>query len=532
MTIERGIWDGGAFRSTEGDWNTRHPGVPNWVAANAVRVHLLRTKSGLASRLFTFTPDKIAADSTATKGQASGTEVAPFAIPVCDILDRRAEYYGETDEREICHGDIAFGDSARHDTGSGFLRPGWSWQPCNESKYSSSRWDADFGRGYFASEDDFSTWLAGADSACRAATCPTCGQCPVWPVDTASSSGKYCFSVGGVTGAGYSYSFPTGFLNSGFFPMPSEFVQADGNGWRSGQDHFGVVGLPGLDATATQSTIRTQVESLLYSSLNPNTTTRLGDTFRILGSGLTTAELDSRIWQVISGIKDRDHTEIGLTELGTVDRNLGIFEAPIGFSASPSTPPSDWACDTLPCPPDPAMDAGSTAVWSMSLNHGLDGPEAGMCHSHWYNYDPATMRVGAERTMHFWPKWVARAELKKEADAKDDTPVWDAVVPVIADPGSDAASCNSPDQFHTPPPDPSREMMVIGFMHLYIYDVDIGQTPGPPEFTFPNGVKKTVQNWSFPAGQCNTVRGRLRCDRRFIPDSNVDSDYAAVHLIK
>ncbi|NMC63720.1 MAG: hypothetical protein GYA55_11210, partial [SAR324 cluster bacterium] len=99
----------GKFESFEGSWQERHPGMPNFMAFNAVRVTLVMKKSINANtRVGRFLYTK--ANATAVVSLPKLLPTAPMAIHVCALLDDTGDY----NPTDLCLADRLFTATSQH----------------------------------------------------------------------------------------------------------------------------------------------------------------------------------------------------------------------------------------------------------------------------------------------------------------------------------------------------------------------------------------------------------------------------------
>lgn len=111
VRIERGILYGnGDFVSTEGTWGNQHPQAARHLVANSVQVQISRPQ--LIPFKFFFGADaySISVRSLAVNGQSVQVPIAPFALPLCALVDADVIAPGP----ELCRGDRYFTATARH----------------------------------------------------------------------------------------------------------------------------------------------------------------------------------------------------------------------------------------------------------------------------------------------------------------------------------------------------------------------------------------------------------------------------------
>lgn len=135
VTVERGFWlagtgGPGSFVSFE---TAGFPGVPKFAVTNAVRVTISRTNvqpllSSLIPGTGTWRADT---QATALASEVRAVDTAPFAIPVCSLIDST----GEFNPSATCTADRVFTSADRYcpigDPNCGIL-PGWTYDPLTE----------------------------------------------------------------------------------------------------------------------------------------------------------------------------------------------------------------------------------------------------------------------------------------------------------------------------------------------------------------------------------------------------------------
>ena len=93
------------FESFENDWQVTRPGIPIHVAANSVRIRIeVSNFATLFSAAFSAGEGQVSVLATALVGDQDPVEVAPFALPVCSLLDSD----GEFKTKELARGDRIF----------------------------------------------------------------------------------------------------------------------------------------------------------------------------------------------------------------------------------------------------------------------------------------------------------------------------------------------------------------------------------------------------------------------------------------
>ncbi len=80
------------------DWNARQGATPNFMASNAVYVRIDLKDTGTLASLFSrfgFVTQSFSVQAVALAGETAPTNVAPFAIPLCALLDNNGEFIPE-----------------------------------------------------------------------------------------------------------------------------------------------------------------------------------------------------------------------------------------------------------------------------------------------------------------------------------------------------------------------------------------------------------------------------------------------------
>lgn len=293
ITVERG-WKHGtnAFEPMEGGWQAQHPGVPVFVAANAVRITLERPQTSIIDSLLGSGDYSLSASATAVAERSASFCAAPLAVPVCALIDDSSgDYYGDGDAKELCYGDRVFAQADRYCAGGDCTAmPSIPYTMC-DANYQSA-YDSDTTL-FFPDADSYNTWLQSKYSS------P-----PVF-----SDPGQYCHVRHGV-------------------PINRTHDQPDW-GWNGQQrftaasDHYGVVGLPRDVVPADPGLFELEIQNVLQQS-DSCEQTELGRRFSVLEGGLQTPLSEDVIWDaIVDNIDptiDENHPEFGQSGLGTLDR--------------------------------------------------------------------------------------------------------------------------------------------------------------------------------------------------------------------
>ncbi len=128
IDIERGRWVDETFSSFEEDWQRLHPGIPAAVAANAVRVRM--RIPALVPLLSWFGAPSLPVEvhSVALARANRPVRAAPFAIPVCSLLNNQGEFLTS----KLCIADRLITGAQRYCTATNpncNIVPDFSWDP-------------------------------------------------------------------------------------------------------------------------------------------------------------------------------------------------------------------------------------------------------------------------------------------------------------------------------------------------------------------------------------------------------------------
>lgn len=111
VQVERGILQGdGDFVSTEGDWSDRHPQAFRHLVTNSVQVRIQRPQLLPFGFFYNADSYSISVTSLAVNGQSVRVPIAPFALPLCALVDAGTI----APSTELCRGDRYFTATGRH----------------------------------------------------------------------------------------------------------------------------------------------------------------------------------------------------------------------------------------------------------------------------------------------------------------------------------------------------------------------------------------------------------------------------------
>lgn len=274
-------------------------------------------------------------------------------------------------------------------------------------------------------------------------------------------------------------------------------------------DHFGVVGLPESAGVVSEDKIR---NNILDSPTSPCVSASIGERFKVLEPGLTERATDHVLWHQISdGFLSNDQNHVAYSD---VFQNTTVgTKTPIGVRSCAGPGPNN-VC--------------RTTMFGRDSNGGQPG--YGACNSRRYVFNG--VRAGeylfnACDGNGFQPSANLDSIFTPAADS--NTTLWKVKIPIIAEVGSQAASCKGMNgSSDDPQVDAAKDYVVIGFTEADIFDTDIGwDPPVAPTNVEPNVCGAILENWGFnetgdsttSGGPCDLVRGRTTCDNVFIASS-------------
>lgn len=475
VTVERGRWWPRGLPSTantdavfesfdrlEGvPWSDEHPGIPVFLAANAVRVSVLRKQVGRFFGLSGSSSYELLGTAVATGGDVDRIMAAPFALPACALLDPRGEFSARancTYRRYFARAD-RYCSAANDNDDCGVLpNMDWDWAP------------------------DGSCIRYWGDHPNEQLYCPVSESCK--PGDCHSAGGDYWQlypewspdSIGSNTCAGM---------------LHLRFAQLT--------DAYGVIGVPSASGVPP---IEASIRDTILRSPTGLVPASIGDEFRILASGFV----------------ERDTHQV-LQDL--IASNALIEGSPEGGATAWFFSYHGWRL-----PKDDGSCGCKDAHLLQSSEPPCDGnalyypPQIGYCNT--LRYKPFTIRNRPDEHCEFAIPMPLMLE----------TSGWSVPIPVIANADSSATACGEVD----PPVSPGAQWQVIGFIHINIFDADIGaDPPRKPAPLFERGAVDScsglmpdfdafpVAEWGFhaPGGitRCNNFVARTSCATRLIPSS-------------
>lgn len=264
----------------------------------------------------------------------------------------------------------------------------------------------------------------------------------------------------------------------------------------SASDHFGVIGLPGSDPVTEHD-----VADIIRAN-NGTRSAAIGEPFTILPDGLTDSNsYDAMYYQMFTnGFGDADHPRFSDTPLTSLELNISYSYQP-QFGSGPMIAP------LFTCPGNP-----------------IDQPNNGVCNSvrRDFSFQQTMQTFGY---FHFSPMLAAATatDVDKNAAAVAE-PVWHTSIPVIADFGPNGVECEGVNGKTTDPEivtGSGHQWLIIGFMPADMFDFDIDHAP--PTTLDVNGsgsLSAGPYQIGFNKGNCNAVRGRLRCAGDLVPTSD------------
>ncbi|NMC62675.1 MAG: hypothetical protein GYA55_05835, partial [SAR324 cluster bacterium] len=483
VTIERGRWlnEDEGFESFEGPWQKEHPGMPNFMAFNAVRVSISRKAvdipflSKLASGLLT-----ARATSTSVISLPTPLPTAPMAIHVCALLNDSDDY----DPKDLCLADRLFTATSQHcpaGTANCGNIPQFSWDPLPFDFRYCEYWNSFFNI---------------PETSCPS---PAVNQA----TDSENLNDMACFW------ASPRYQKPF--------------------------DNYGLIGMPmdrqGLLTTPTEEEIRSAIEGV-------STNVSIGGKFFVLEKGLKEIASEETIWRrIINKNNPAFNTITSLSPSTGVGNKINInLNSYFTSSSSRSQCTLDSTTTKYYPKPSPTFWPGETGGtcnsrrsgwghWNYFKTKGSGGNLIGF-------FNPEVAYTDA------WTEFSNNTDLYQNHFGS--LPIWEVSLAVIADADGSAMDCSDLSISTTPVGVGPYE--IIGFVKAYIYDADIGREP--PKFP-DNSVKpfKTERGdwkynstssfsnisssdpshpWGFtsPEGTpipCNLIRARLACNQAILP---------------
>lgn len=440
IKIERGFWRsgvGGPGSFVPFEDPTTYPGVPKFAAANAIRVSLSRTSIvPLMDSIFQGALNwSGAAQAVAVASQLKAVEVAPFAIPLCSLINSA----GDFDAAKVCYGERLFAASNRYcPSGNPDCKviPGFPFEPLTSS--------------------------AQMIRDCQVAPDP--------------SPPALCE---------YKYDNACGFRSPHY---------------ESIADHYGVVGIPGVNATPQEAEV-----AELINSPTGSTAVAIGMPFSILPQGLTSMDsYDAMHWQMFSNHPgSSSHPRLQDTPLQDFEYNIAMH-----------IPRYLNMPDMFAVPRGPAVDCPFLL---------RDVDTNGACNSARRDFS------GNAVTQQSLPVDQLASGLMSSIAANSSTiadPVWSSLVPVIADFGLEGKSCQGVDGAaveNAVDTGEGHDWEIVGFLHSDIFDFDIAHAPPTVDQVLSSNHGNTANlPVTFDHGSCNMIRAKLRCAGDLIPISDPD----------
>ena len=486
------------FVSYEEDWQDENPGIPAFIAANAVRISIERPRTRIFGSPFGESPEYAPkAESIALRGPVEPVCVAPFAFPVCALVDKRGEYYGTNN----CKSDRYFARSDRFcpadsspESCNTSTAPSVPYTPIDFSTLRDVNVDAQNINYLRGVEDELPEEIESPDWDLRIEDpdahllwkddLPTFRE--LMPKPDTTSSGPFSIGLHGFfenmcnfldTPPAYDYAF----VRPPVFTAP---------------DYFGVVGLPG--GTVTDNALESQIVDMLGrgpGSVDACRPAQIGDQFNILADGLTSSAEENLVWDVI-------RTPSGADVPG------GQFTASVLYSESPMQ----------------SMERRIDAMFVekprlFALCPAREQRFRGLCNSRRGQYEivgPAPRFFEGRGIESFLMAF------KLFPNVDDQVPVWKTKVPVIAEEGAGAGRCQTESISRDPKIVPGHRYIIIGFVDVYIHDLDVGRPPPAYPIGTVNGVTALFpEPIRFPQ-PCNIVQSRVGCESKFVPSSASD----------
>lgn len=558
VTVERGRMLGGRFQSLEEPFGVDNPGIPVFLAANAVRVSIRRQVNvtpGAGPSFGTLV------SSVASIAPRDTVDIAPLAVHACSLVNRNPfePYEGEYDTPDFhpymsCLADRLFTSTDRYcpegdeDADCGVL-PAFQWDPI-----------------------------------------------PAFRTIPPMRHNEFYWQTI-LTPRGASRSVPgrnPGNLTQGTNPIPPNFLWDRACFWPTPRyleygDNFGVFGVVGKSIEGID-------EGVIEDAFRGDVRARIGHRFLAYGPGVTSEAGARAIWSRIIAVSPDPadtHLPFGPSGSNVPNASLGYVHQSgrsvpnvndhLGFGSlhpvcSGGTPtrwfpsfsnsvPSSTRLFSSP-PGGPASIPATRFVWEpanqlagepVPTSISLGGGTCNSIRSGWGYWQ------GSERQENFpsntcfgsgyFPPGVARTSTTFSSHF-GSLPVWRAVVPVVAEPGRDARACAGlPGNLNGPDPkiEPFVPYEIIGFVAVDLFDLDIGRdSPQPPSEALVSGspqgcanpyyrsqspispsqggiqnqqnlgfryIRRRVNGAIEEAQQCNLVRGRIPCYLKQFPSS-------------
>lgn len=514
------------FESMEGNWQEEHPGMPVRLIANSVKVEVQRTNVTGIFNLLSSVNSIVTGSSVALAGPLGEEVIAPFAIPVCALLDDD----GDFNKEDVCKGDRLFTRSDRYlpekadiASVSDYIdKYPWPGIPFYLPLTNPTKLTAD---GYKDINDSKLGVMPGFFYHPCSEDLPECGRF----MQTNGSGGQF-----NVTG-----EYTTGVLSSRANKDLIETQPWIFNSYNNVADHYGVVGAP---SNPTESNINTEL-GRWHDPKNINDKTSIGKSFTILHDGLTDESTGDTLWKRIinsdsKGSADDDNPLAKNTAIGEIDKNwdaiwLGpnlttlwdfIYQLHIYFNYDEDDP-YDYSLVTWKNAPSPAYVNDNKPDWYTSPT---ELPTYSEENSAYYK-DPKNLRhrglCGSRRvSLGCYPTgsdtftpledvsnkedcvsksfnetisssqpnaippnviqnfldltggvYELYTKLKNDSGTQytDDTPVWKVKVPIIANTSASAKPCQGINGATAEPPITGNNYITVGFVDTHIYDLDI-----------------------------------------------------------
>ncbi len=319
--------------ATNTGWVTANPNIPAFVAANAVLVELERPRVRVNSEKSPARAvyQSVKATALAVAGPVDEVMVAPFAIPVCSLLDEYGEFQGDS----MAVIDRIFTEAARYCEGEGpncNNMPTFPYTPCSQTYKDKDIYLWESGKvdvfsqlgGYGTVQNMFSGTLVTPAPAPD----PGCFCYHRIFMDSYNrSDGAYPLYHDSDPGDSRRFAMPL----AGWFPGNANTLYDDyeyvmfGKTQLMASDHAAAVGLP---ARAVGYELNeAAVLAILGRGGAGTVPARIGESFQILDTGLTSQE--DEVWNRITGAygsgPSASNPPYGSTELGTIDKNYVEF---------------------------------------------------------------------------------------------------------------------------------------------------------------------------------------------------------------
>jgi hypothetical protein len=563
ITIQRGRWWGGGekpawvnvvsssvpfepFDEVSGDWQARHPGLPRFVAANAVYVKIERPKQKFLLWSGGSGEYQVFAEAVAAKSEMKQQCMAPFAVPVCSLMNNLGKIYSPLN----CMQDLYFANEQRYctDPTDCYMLPEFAYRPIHHSPEFQFTTFVDAMIDLYMDELGIPAWPPAFRTAIKSFIMDILNEVGIPFTEFEGNVQK----VEGWGDDGECTAANLGQCVDGRFVCQfSDYKAVPFTMLRDMQDWYGVVGAPPVSAGGTVT--ETYIQEILAE--RGCVDAKVGQPYSVLAGGLTQVATDDLIWNQIyradpgtgSPVVDATHPLLKDTDL----LRLAVFA---------KMPQSSSYCQPL---------GGMAGIITDYMGVAPNSETAGICNSHRVHYDdtclsdwqtgglnPASCGHKAYKTFDWYGTGggsfsgsFPETLYPCRAPGVDwgNSTVWQVPVAVIADASASARPCTGQDTppgasmdlsslylgTEDPPVNAANPYEIIGFIKMNIFDVDVGRlSPAPPTTcNYANERDVDYWGWGYNGGYCNNVRGRPVCAKRSIVDPDVTEDTPDARIV-